>query len=102
MQTVPLQATPAQSIKSVLGGQNCRIILSQKPQGMFFDLEVDSVRIVSSIIARDAVPLVCREYEGFRGNLLFIDTQGGDDPLSSGLGSRWQLVYLTADEYALV
>lgn len=101
MQTVPLQQTPAQSIKSVLGGQNCRISLSQKPQGLFFDLEVDSVPIVSSVIARDAVALVCREYEGFKGNLLFIDTHGSADPLSSGLGSRWQLVYLTADEYAL-
>lgn len=102
MQTVPLQPTPAQSIKSVLGGQNCRIVLSQKSQGLFVDIEVDSVRIVSGVVARDAVPLVCREYTGFAGNLLFIDTQGSADPLSDGLGSRWQLVYLTADEYALI
>lgn len=102
MQTVTLQATPTQSIKSVLGGQNCSISLSQKDQGLFVSIEVDAVPIVTAVIARDAVPLICRDYVGFSGNLLFVDTQGADDPLSAGLGSRWQLVYLTVDEYALI
>lgn len=66
------------------------------------DLNVDGVDIVVGVIARDAVPLVCREYAGFAGNLLFIDTQGSSDPSFDGLGSRFTLVYLTAAEYALL
>jgi len=102
MQTVPLQPVPSQSTKVVLGGQNCQILIYQKPQGCFVDINADGVDIVVGIIGRDAVPLVCREYTGFIGNLLFIDTQGSDDPSYDGLGSRWSLVYLTAEENALI
>ncbi len=102
MQNVPLQPVPSQSTKVVLGGQNCQILIYQKPQGCFVDINADGVDVVVGIIARDAVPLVCREYTGFIGNLLFIDTQGSSDPSYEGLGSRWSLVYLTVEENALV
>lgn len=102
MLTIPIQPTPAQSVKVILGGQNCVITLTQKPQGLFFDLNSNGVDVVTSVIARDAVQLVCREYVGFIGNLLFVDTRGNQDPTSTGLGNRFVLLYLTADEYALV
>ena len=42
---------------------------------MFVDINVNGADVVTGVIARDAVPLVCREYAGFSGNLVFIDTQ---------------------------
>ena len=102
MQTVPLQPVPSQITKVVLGAQNCQILIYQKPQGMFVDINADGVDISVGTIARDAVPLISREYAGFIGNLIFIDTQGSDDPSYEGLGDRWTLVYLTAEEYALI
>ena len=102
MQTVPLQPVPSQSTKVVLGGQNCQILVYQKPQGVFVDINADGVDISVGTIARDAVPLISREYAGFIGNLIFIDTQGSDDPSYEGLGDRWTLVYLTAEEYVLI
>lgn len=48
------------------------------------------------------MPLVSREYAGFSGNLLFIDTQGDKDPDYLSLGSRYSLVYLTAAENDLI
>ena len=102
MQSVPLQPVPSQSTKVVLGGQNCQILVYQKPQGVFVDINADGVDISVGTIARDAVPLISREYAGFAGNLIFIDTQGSDDPSYEGLGDRWTLVYLTAEEYALI
>ena len=102
MQTVPLHPVPSQSTKVVLGGQNCQILVYQKPQGVFVDINADGVDISVGTVARDAVPLVSREYAGFAGNLLFIDTQGSDDPAYAGLGDRFSLVYLTAEEYALI
>ena len=102
MQSVPLQPVPSQSTKVVLGGQNCQILVYQKPQGVFVDINADGVDISVGTIARDAVPLVCRKYTGFIGNLIFIDTQGSDDPSYDGLGARFALVYLTAEEYALI
>ena len=102
MQTVPLQPVPSQSTKVVLGGQNCQILVYQKPQGVFVDINADGVDISVGTIARDAVPLISREYAGFAGNLLFIDSQGSADPSYEGLGDRFALVDLTAEEYALV
>ena len=102
MQEVPLQPVPAQSAKVILGGQACQLLVYQKPQGLFVDINADDVDVVVGVIARDAVPLVCREYAGFSGNLLFIDTQGTSDPSYEGFGSRFSLVYLSADENALL
>jgi len=102
MQNIPLQPVPTQATKVVLGGQNVQLLIYQKPQGVFVDINADGVDIVVGIIARDAVPLMCRDYMGFIGNLLFVDTQGNSDPTYDGLGSRFSLVYLTAEEYALI
>lgn len=102
MQTIPLQPVPTQATKVVLGGQNVQLLIYQKPQGVFVDINTDGVDIVIGVVARDAVPLMCRDYLGFIGNLLFVDTQGNSDPSYDGLGSRFSLVYLTAEEYALI
>lgn len=102
MQTIPLQPVPTQATKVVLGGQNVQLLIYQKPQGVFVDINTDGVDIVVGVVARDAVPLMCRDYLGFIGNLLFVDTQGNSDPSYDGLGSRFSLVYLTAEEYALI
>lgn len=102
MQNIPIQPIPSQLVKVVLGGQNVQIFIYQKDQGLFVDINSDGVDIVVGVIARDAVPIICREYMGFIGNIIFVDTQGNSDPTYSGLGSRFSLVYLTADEYGLV
>lgn len=102
MQTIPLQPVPSQSLAVVLGGQNCQLLIQQKTQGLFVDINSDGVDVVNCVIARDAVSLMCRQYLGFVGNLMFIDTHGSSDPEASGLGSRFQLVYFSAEEYALL
>lgn len=100
MNVIPIQPVASQMVKSVLDGQNFQIGIHQKDQGIFVDVNVDGVDIVVSVIARDAVPIVCRDYAGMDGNLVFIDTQGNSDPIYTGLGTRFALVYLTAAEYA--
>lgn len=100
MQQIALQPVPSQQLQIVLAGQNCQIAVYQKTQGIFVDVNANGADVSTGIIARDAVPLVPTAYLGFVGNLLFTDTQGFDDPNYEGLGSRFQLVYLTAAEYA--
>lgn len=102
MQEIPLQAVPSQMVKTVLAGQNVQLLIYQKSQGLFVDVNFDDIEAVSSVIARDAVPIVCRQYTGFVGNLLFIDTQGNADPEYTGLGNRFSLVYLTEAEFDLL
>jgi hypothetical protein len=102
MQAIPLQSVPSQTVRCVLGGQNCQIGLNQKDQGLFFDLSSDNVEIASAVICRDTAMLVSRGYSGFLGNLFFIDTQGSSDPNYAGLTGRFSLVYITAAENALI
>lgn len=102
MKVVPIQPVPSQTVKVILGNQNVQITLRHQSQGMFVDVISDGVTLTSATIARDAVPLMPRDYLSFAGNLIFVDTQGADDPVYTGLGSRFQLVYFTAEEYALI
>lgn len=95
MQQIPIQAVPSQILQTVLGGQNCQIAIYEKDQGVFVDLNSNGTDISVAVIARNAVPLTWN-YSGFVGNLIFIDTQGKSDPTYTGLGSRFQLIYLAA------
>lgn len=98
MLEIAIQAVPAQTVSVVLGSQNVQIALNQKPQGIFVDINVDSIDVSLAVIALDSVPLNSRGYASFSGNLFLVDTEGSDDPVYTGLGDRWRLVYLTADE----
>ena len=100
MLEIPLQPVASQVVKAVLGGQNFQIFIYQKAQGMFVDINVDGIDVMSAVIARDVTPLISREYAGVSGNLIFTDTQGSHEPTYDGLGTRYTLVYLTAEEYA--
>lgn len=100
MQTISLQQTPSQRVVTVLDGQNFQIHVYQKNNGMYCDVQVDAVEIVNGILCLDATPIICRDYLGVRGNLVFIDTQGDSAPYYTGLDDRYFLTYLTADEFA--
>ena len=98
MLMIPLQSVPAQVTKVILGGQNCRIRLYQKNEGLFVDLNADGVDVITCALARDADLIVSRQYVNFIGNLMFIDTQGNSDPNYTGLNGRFSFVYLSAAE----
>ncbi len=100
MLQIPLQAIPSQIVKAVLGNQNVQIAVYSKSVGIFVDVNSAGVDLVTGVLALHGVPIVCREYMGFAGNLLFVDTQGTNDPTYDGLGDRYQLIYLEASEYA--
>ena len=93
MLQIPLQPIPSQFVKVVLGGQNFQILLQQKEQGLFVDVNVNGVDIVTSVIARDNDDILCRKYVGVAGSLRFLDLQGSTDPFYTGLNSRYVLIY---------
>lgn len=99
---ISIQPVPSQQVSCVLGGQNCQIAIYQKGNNVYVDLNSDGTDMSIAVIGLNAVPLdSCNSYDGFEGNLYFIDTQGSDDPQYTGFGSRWVLIYLTAVEVAL-
>ena len=98
MQTIPLIATPSQTLKVSLNGQSCQINVYQKSTGLFVDLLVNSALIIGGVLAENANRIVRSLYLGFQGDMVFVDTAGTSDPVYTGLGTRWILLYLSPSD----
>ena len=99
MNRVPLQAVPSQIVLVNLNNQSVQIAVYQKPEGIFVDVNSNGVDIVIAVQALNGVPLICRQYLGFIGNLIFADTQGMTDPTYEGMSERYALIYLSPEDY---
>lgn len=102
MLLVPLSPLPAQIVNVTLSNQVCQIEVTQKFYGVFLDLYVNNTLIIGGVICQNLNPIVRQRYLGFNGDLMFVDTQGSADPEYAGLGERYQLLYLSADEVAAI
>lgn len=91
--TIPLAATPAQTLTVQLGGQSCRVNVRAKSTGLYLDLLVSDVPVVTGVLCHNDVLLVRSPSSGFIGDLYFHDTQGSADPDWRGLGSRFVLIW---------
>jgi hypothetical protein len=99
---IALQAVPSQQLQVVLGGQNCQIAVYLLGSQLFVDVQLNGTDLSIGVVAHDQIPLIPTVYFGFQGNILFVDTQGSTDPVYTGLGARYQLLYLTAADYAAI
>lgn len=93
LSAIPLQAFPAQTLAVQLGGQLAQITTYQKRTGLFLDLLVNNLPIITGAACLDRVPILRNAYSGFVGNLAFVDTQGLADPTFDGLADRFALVW---------
>jgi len=98
MQTIPLESKPSQTLKTTLDSQYVQLNVYTLPNGLYLDLLLNGMTIVQGSLCLDRARLVRETYLGFSGDLMFIDTQGTLDPYYTGLGSRYQLIYLSASE----
>lgn len=98
MQVIPLQPVPSQVVTCLLGSQACKIAVSQKNTGMLVDLYVNDALVIGGVIAENVNRIVRSVYLGFIGDIAFIDLQGTSDPEYTGLGTRYQLVYLSESD----
>lgn len=103
MQQIPLRAVPSQTLSVQLGTQSCQINVFQRFFGLFIDLYADNTLIVAGVQCENMNRIVRNTYFGFSGDLTFYDQQTDDnglglDPNYEGLGDRYLLVYLTAEE----
>jgi hypothetical protein len=82
-----------------LGGQSCAIALRSNGGNLYFDLLVNNKPIIVGSICRNRQRLlVGLNYRGFVGDFVFVDSQGDEQPEYTGLGIRWFLYYLGANE----
>lgn len=102
-QQVPVGAVAGQTLTINLGQQACLIELRTMGLGadahLYFTLTVGGAPVVTTRVCRNLQRLLLdAQYRGFHGDFVFIDTQGDADPVYTGLGTRWVLVYLLASE----
>ena len=98
MISVPLVPRASQTLTITLARQLCRIDVYQKFFGLFMDLYVNTDLIIGGVVAEDRNRIVRSKYLGFKGDFVFLDTLGRDDPTYQFLGSQFLLLYLTEEE----
>lgn len=100
MLRIPLQPVPIQTLAVTVARQAAQIQLRQQSDGsMYFSLTNANTSIVRTRIVRDRVRLLTDAgYRGFVGDFAIVDLQGTDDPVYTGLGTRFALYYIGADE----
>ena len=102
-QSVPLTAKASQTLSINLGNQACQIAIYtlglDEDAHLYMDLSVGTTPIVTTRICRNVQRLLeDTQYRGFQGDFMFIDTQGDTDPVYTGLGTRYELLYLLPSE----
>jgi hypothetical protein len=98
MLTIPVQPLPNQQLQVQLGTQACTIELVQGAYCLFMNLYVSGTLIIAGVFCQNLNRIVRDLYLGFSGDLAFFDTQGSSDPVFTGLGSRFLLVYLAPSD----
>jgi len=109
---VPLSPVPSQTLQVVLDGQNVQLSVYQLATRtwlpgagyvgdapLFMDISLGGVAVATCRSCLNGVRILLDEqYSSFVGDFLIVDTQGNTDPVYTGLGSRYQLVYLEASD----
>lgn len=98
MLIVPTVPVPNQSLQCQLAGQATTLNIYQTAYGLFVDVYLNGVLVIGGVIAQNYNRIVRSLYLGYVGDFVFVDTQGDTDPVYTGLGTRYALVYLDADE----
>lgn len=91
--TIPLSAVAYQQIKAPLSGQSVALTIQQRTNGLYMDVILNGVQILAGVLCQDRTWLAREAYLGMPGDLCFVDTQGQTDPVYTGLGGRYALIY---------
>ena len=90
MQLIEIQQIPSQEFNVVLDEQNCFIKIYQK----------DNKIIWQGILCHSFINLKPYNYLDFKGVLVFVDLFGKEDPNYTQYNTRFQLLYMSEEEYA--
>lgn len=100
MQYIELQQIPSQEFNIVLAEQNCKIKIYQKDNKTFSSLYIDDIVIWEGVLVHSFVNFKPFNYLNFKGVLVFIDLFGVDDPNFNDYNTRFQLIYMSDEEFA--
>lgn len=84
----------SQVINTPVGNAVATFALSQKGGSLFADVALAGNTVAAGVAILDGVPIINNAYSGFPGDVAIVDTQGSTKPNYTGLGSRYQLVWV--------
>ena len=102
MQQIPIIDTASQVLSATLGGQTVQLTLRSMSTGVYCDVYLNGALMLAGVACQNQNLIVRNGYLGVPGDLMFTDTQGSDDPVSPGLGSRFLLMYIEPSDLAYV
>jgi hypothetical protein len=102
MQTISAQAVPNQQLQCQLGTQAVTLNIYQTNFALHMDVLVGAVAIIKGAICENLNRIIRDAYLGFAGDFVWFDTLGTANPVYTGIGTRYQLVYLSPTDLAAV
>lgn len=91
--TIPLSSVASQLLLVPLSGRQGRLWVRQLGSGLYLDLWIDQARVVAGCLCQDRVPILLDPATSLHGDMVFVDTQGAEDPDYTGLTGRYVLLY---------
>lgn len=91
---IPLSKDPNQTFITELNGKICEFEIVSRYGYTFMNLTVDGNVQFNGIICQNRTNLLQYKHYTLQGELMFIDTQGNNDPEADGFGERYFLIYV--------
>lgn len=95
---ISLSAEPSQNLQVILEDQDVELSILQRGGHVYADVTLNGSVIVEGALCIDRVPILQPNTTDFSGNLVFVDLWGTSDPQWQEYGSRFILLYYTAEE----
>lgn len=94
-QVIPLQPLAVQSFNCILDGLSARFTITATDRGVFADVVYNGVSVIAGRACKDRTDINPAKYNGLPQGLFFADQQGISDPVYTGFGTRFLLLYGT-------
>lgn len=92
---IPISTAPNQTVGVQLDGGYAQITLTTTDYGLFADVLYNGVAVALARLCLDRTDINPNRYLGLPQMLCFADLQGTSDPVASGFGTRYVLLYGT-------
>lgn len=90
---IPIQPRANQVFSCILDGQSAQISLTTTDNGLFADIIYNGVPVANGRLCLDRTDINPNRYNGLPQFLGFADLTGQTDPVYTGFGTQYILIY---------
>ena len=90
---IPLQAVANQAFSCILDNKAAQITITTTDYGLFADVVYDGTAVAAGRLCLDRTDINPNRYLGLPQFLGFVDLTGTTDPVYTGFGTQYLLVY---------